>query len=174
MKLLALLKRKNILTYGDFTLRSGVKTDYYCDIKEALGDPELVTILTDALVKIVPKGATCIAGSGYGGITLASLVAYKLKLPLSLVRDKIKDHGTKKSIDGYLPTNKDRVCIVDDVYTTGSSIRDTKEKLTPTKVKFSKAIVVLVRSNKKEVLSLLSDKDLISNTHAQRAKNTKK
>jgi orotate phosphoribosyltransferase len=163
MDLIKYLKSKNVLKFGEFTLRSGTKTHYYCDIKEALGDPELLDLLTKGLIKLVPKNTTCIAGSGYGGITLASLVSYKLKLPLVLVRDKIKNHGTKKLIDGYVPIAKDRVCIVDDVFTTGSSIRETKKKLMKTKTKITKAIVVLNRSNKKEVLSLLDDRDLVIN-----------
>ncbi len=160
MNLVKILKDKDILKFGNFTLRSGIKTNYYCDIKEALGSPRLLSLFANELVKVVPKNTTCIAGSGYGGITLASLVAYKLKLPLVLVRDNIKNHGIKKSIDGYLPTKKDKICIVDDVFTTGSSIRETKEKLMPTKAKFTKAIVVLNRSNQK-ILSLVSDKELI-------------
>jgi orotate phosphoribosyltransferase len=160
MDLIKYLKKKNILKFGEFTLRSGVKTHYYCDIKEALGDPKLLHLFTKGLIKLVPKNATCIAGSGYGGTTLASLVAYKLKLPLILVRDKIKNHGTKKTIDGYVPTSKDKVCIVDDVFTTGSSIGETKEKLLETGAKFTKAVVVINRSHEKKVLSLLNDRDL--------------
>ncbi len=161
MNLVKILKKKNVLKFGDFTLRSGLKTPYYCDIKEALGDPGLLYIFAEELVKVVPKNATCIAGSGYGGVTLASLVAYKLKLPLVLVRDKIKKHGTRKSVDGYMPGQKDHTCIIDDVFTTGSSIAETKKKLAPTKTKFSKAVVVLNRSKQKHIISLVSDKDLI-------------
>ncbi len=160
MNLVKELKKKNILKLGDFTLRSGIKSNYYCDIKETFGDPKLLSSIVDQLVKIVPKNATCIAGSGYGGITLASLVSNKLKLPLVLVRDKIKVHGTKKTVDGYVPTKKDFVCIVDDVFTTGSSIKETKEKLVTTKAKFTKAIVVLDRSNLNRVLSLVKDRDI--------------
>lgn len=160
MKLLKLLIQKNILKYGDFRLRSGIKSDYYCDIKEAIGDPDILKELVKEIVKIVPRDCTCIAGSGYGGITLASLVAYKLNLPLTLVRDKVKDHGTKKIIDGYVPNKNDLVCIIDDVFTTGSSLSDTKKKLLSTKVKFAKSIVVLNRSKKNDVISLITDRDL--------------
>lgn len=159
--LVKLLKDKNILKYGNFTLRSGDTSAYYCDIKEAFGYPELLNKITNELLKLVPKNTTCIAGSGYGGITLASLVAYKMKLPLVLVRDRIKDHGTKKSIDGYIPNKNDIICIIDDVFTTGGSINDTKEKLLSLKVKFTKPIVVLNRSKKSNVMSILSDKDLM-------------
>lgn len=159
--LVKLLKDKNILKYGNFTLRSGDASAYYCDIKEAFGYPELLNKITNELLKLVPKNTTCIGGSGYGGITLASLVAYKLKLRLVLVRDKTKDHGTKKIIDGYTPNKNDTVCIVDDVFTTGSSINNTKEKLLFLKVKFTKPIVVLNRSKKSNIISILSDKDLV-------------
>lgn len=159
-KLITLLKQNNILTYGDFTLRSGQQSNYYCDIKQALGNPKVLKLIITELIKLVPTKTTCIAGSGYGGITLASLVAYKLGLPLSLVRDKVKDHGTKKLIDGYIPNKKDVVCIIDDVFTTGSSITDTREKLVITNTKFTKPLVVLNRSNNKQVISVLCDRDL--------------
>lgn len=155
------LKDKKILTYGDFTLRSGERTNFYCDIKEALGNSDLLKMIVDGLLKKVPENATCIAGSGYGGITLASLVAYKKKLPLVLVRDKVKAYGTKKAIDGHVPTSKDVVCIVDDVFTTGSSIKDTKDKLVVTKAKFTKSVVVLNRSNSKSISSLIQVEEII-------------
>lgn len=156
----------SILKYGEFVLRSGEVSDYYCDIKEALGYPKILELMVRELLKKVPKNATCIAGSGYGGISLATLVAFKKKLPLVLVRDTIKKHGTRKIIDGYVPTRKDTVLIIDDVYTTGSSIKDTKEKLLHTKAKFSKPLVVLNRSKKTVVDSVLSKEDLVySGTH---------
>jgi len=158
--LVKLLKEKNILKYGNFTLRSGVVSNYYCDIKESFGYPKILAKIADELVKLLPKNCTCIAGSGYGGITLATLVAHKKKLPLVLVRDKVKDHGTKKVIEGYIPNKNDIVCIIDDVYTTGSSISDTMEKLAISNAKLTKPIVVLNRSNKSNILSLLTDKDL--------------
>ena len=165
MNLIEELKNKNILKFGDFTLRSGVKSNYYCDVKEAIGDPKLLALIVKHLIKFVPKNATCIAGSGYGGITLSSLVAYKLGLPLVLVRDKIKNHGTKKSIDGYVPNKTDRICIIDDVFKTGGSIAETTSNLLATGAKILKPIVVLNRSKSKKVTCLLTDKD-IANTDA--------
>lgn len=158
--LINLLKKHRILKHGNFTLRSGITSSYYCDIKEALGVPSILDLIIKEFLPIIPAKTTCIVGSGYGGITLASLVAYKKKLPLVLVRDYIKDHGTKKVIDGYIPTKRDTVCIIDDVFTTGSSIRDTKEKLSALHVNFTKSVVVLNRSNSKTILSILNNKDL--------------
>lgn len=159
-QLIKLLKDRNILKHGTFILRSGEKSGYYCDIKEAIGNSKILNLLVAELIKVIPTNATCIAGSGYGGITLASLIAYKKKLPLVLVRDRVKDHGTKKIIDGYTPNKNDVVCIIDDVFTTGSSIKDTREKIMPLKAKFTKPVVVLNRSKKSTVISILTNENL--------------
>jgi orotate phosphoribosyltransferase len=161
VKLIALLQKEKILKYGVFTLTSGITSHYYCDMKQALGNVKLLESIISSLVPLVPAKATCIAGSGYGGITLASLVAYKKKLPLVLVRDKVKEHGTKKAIDGYVPTKKDYVCVIDDVFTTGSSIADTNDKLKVTNCKLTKPLVVLNRSKSRSVISVLAGKDLL-------------
>ena len=91
---------------------------------------------------------------------MATLDAYNKKFPLIMVRDKAKKHGTRNVIEGYIPTSKDTVCVIDDVFTTGSSTSDTKKKLSFTKTKFTKPVVVLNRSKSKSVISLLSEKDL--------------
>lgn len=156
-----LLLKREILKHGNFKLRSGSTSSYYCDIKESFGDPEILNIIIKRLILLVPKKATCIVGFGYGGITLASIVSYRMKLPLVLVRDQVKKHGTKKIIDGYLPNKNDYCCIVDDVFTSGSSILATKEKLLDTRCKFTKPLVVLNRSTKNSVISILNGKDLL-------------
>lgn len=158
--LISLLHKEKFIKHGIFVLRSGKVSSYYCDIKQTLGNPKVIRMLTDGLATLVPNGATCIAGSGYGGLTLASLVAYKKGLPLTLVRDVVKHHGTKQRFEGYLPGKKDVVCIIDDVYTTGSSLRDTKTKLMKTGCRFTKPIVALNRSEEKSVIALLTSKDI--------------
>ncbi len=159
--LINLLKKAHIIKYGNFKLKNGEYSTYYCDIKQAFGDPKILNAIIMHLLQLIPKKATCIACSGYGGITLASLVAFKMKLPLVLVRDVAKGHGTKKVIDGYVPTNKDTICIIDDVFTMGTSIGKTKESLKMTKCKFAKSVVVLDRSDKGEVVSVLRYTDFI-------------
>ena len=99
-KLVKLLIKKNILKHGIFILKSGEKSNFYSDIKESFGDTEILTNIVYELTKLIPDNTTCVAASGYGGITLASLISYKKKIPLILIRDNIKHHGTKKIIEG--------------------------------------------------------------------------
>jgi orotate phosphoribosyltransferase len=154
-----------VIMKGDFVLRSGKRSPHYINIKKAIGVPELLVTMTKKLAERVPKQATCIAATGYGGVALATLVATRLSLPLVLVRDKRKDHGTQEMIDGYVPKKTDRVCIVDDVFTTGSSMMDVLEKLSSTGCSFTTHLVVVDRSSAKHHLSVqgvLTEKDLIS------------
>ena len=152
-----------IIHKGKVTFRSGKKADLYIDIKKAYGDPKLVRVLTKELAKLIPKEATCVATIGQGGIPLAVLLSQKLNLKLVLVRDKPRKHGTKKTIDGYTPSRKDRVVIVDDVFTTGSSIKDIIKHLGPTKCKIVSAAVVVKRGEGRvglPLVHLLTLKDL--------------
>lgn len=160
-KLIKLLTEKKVLVYGDFILTSGEKSTYYCDIKKALGVPGILKILVSELSLLIDNRVTCIACSGYGGIALGSLVAQKKNVPLVLVRDKAKDYGTNKVIEGHEPNKKDVVCIIDDVFTTGGSIEKVKENLTATSCRFVKPIVVLNRSRSKKVTSLLQVRDIL-------------
>ncbi|MDO8574830.1 MAG: hypothetical protein Q7R61_00955, partial [bacterium] len=52
----------------------------------------------------------------------------------------------KNPIEGYIPGVKDRVVIVDDLFTIGSSILDTAKELKKEGAKVIGAIVVIKRS----------------------------
>lgn len=143
------LLRVGVVSNGKITLRSGTVSQHYIDVKKAYGEPKLLKDIAVATVKILPKTTTVIAASGYGGLPLASAVAVQKGLRLSLVRESRKKHGTKRDIDGYIPVKKDRVIIIDDVFTTGSSIRMTMRTLRKTKAKIIGACVVVRRTEKK-------------------------
>ena len=152
-----------IIHEGKVTFRSGKKADFYIDLKKIYGYPELLAVLVSEMSNLVSKEATCIATIGQGGIPLAVLLSQKLNLKLALVRDKPRKHGTKKTIDGYIPSRKDRVVIVDDVFTTGSSIKDIIKHLGPTKCKIVSAAVVVKRGEGRvglPLVHLLTLKDL--------------
>ncbi len=159
------LQKADIIRHGDFTLRGGQKSSYYFDVKKSFGEPTLFESLIRQLSAAVPDETTCIVASGYGGIALATGVALLLKKPLTLVREVEKDHGTRMPLDGYVPTERDRVCVIDDVITTGSTIRTVLEKLVPTNCIVADVVVVLSRNEVSlpvSITALISSDDLIS------------
>lgn len=126
-------------------LRSGETSDYYCDIKKAYGEPELLSYFVEQIGKQLSPETTSIAASGYGGLPLAACIALRFNKKLVAVRDQEKKHGKGGLIDGYIPTNKDVITIVDDVLTTGSSINSVLEILRKTNTKVDQALIVVKR-----------------------------
>lgn len=165
MNLTAELKELKVIQRGRVVLKGGQVSDYYIDMKKIFGNPRVFGLISDELCKIIDKKATCIAGSGHGGLPLATAVSFKLGLPLVLVRDKVKKHGLQKMIDGYIPTKKDGIVIVDDIFTTGTCISNIVKNLGPTNAKILGGYVVLSRGDmskfKVPVKSLLTLNELI-------------
>ena len=114
---------KTFVVRGDYVLSSGERSEFYVDVKKAYGDPETLGLLTDALGRTIDQRTTCIAAADYGGIAPAAIIAKEHKLYLALIRKKPKEHGTMKLIDAHVPTQKDFVYFVDDVFTSGESVR---------------------------------------------------
>ncbi len=151
--LIKLFKKIGVIQEGEVIMRGGEKSSFYCNIKKAYGYPEVLDYLAKAVGKILPKDTTVIAASGHGGLPFATVVALKYKKKFVAVRNTPKDHGKKTLLDGYTPTGKDKIVILDDVLTTGSSIKETmkalKESLPDIKLKFSPAIVIIERNKVK-------------------------
>ena len=115
---------------GDFILSSGAKSDVYYDIKEAMGEPEnlheFIRILLDKRYRDL-KNIDVIAGIEYGGIPLAVGLSLYTDIPYVIIRKHAKSHGTKQLLEGY--KKKGRVLLLDDVRTSGSSLKNAKEYL---------------------------------------------
>ena len=136
---IGVIYKKNVV------LRSGETSDFYCDIKKAFGYPDILIALADHIGETLPASCSCIAASGYGGLPLASVVAARWNKKFIAVRSSAKDHGKGGLIDGYLPEKHDQVVIVDDVLTSGSSIRETHAILAEAGIDATSASVVVMR-----------------------------
>jgi orotate phosphoribosyltransferase len=113
---------------GDFTLRSGAKSNEYFDKYLFESDPTLLKDIATAMVKLVPPGVDALAGLEMGGIPLGTLLSQLTGLPLLFVRKEAKKYGTCKIAEGG--TVKDRkLLIVEDVVTSGGAITDAAKAL---------------------------------------------
>ena len=119
------LKELGVIYKESVILTSGKPSDFYVDIKKAYGYPETVKLMVQLISREIPKEATVIASTGYGGLPLATPVSVETGKNLTLVRTDPKDHGHDKGgyLDGYIPTPDDKIVIIDDVFTAGTSIR---------------------------------------------------
>ena len=123
-KLAPVLWKSGCLDFGEFILTSGITSPYYVDLRLLPSYPELFDIATDMAADLVRKNEIefdLIAAVPTGGLPFGTLLAHKLKVPLSYVRKTGKSHGEERQVEGILEDG-DRVLVVDDIITTGGSV----------------------------------------------------
>lgn len=126
--LLNQMMEKNIIKYGNFTLKSGEKSNVYINIKEL---NNYHNILSLACVLLYNKfkylfSNVNLCGVPYGGISIATLLSNLSKTGIVLLRKEAKSHGYNKMVDG----SKDKeIVIIEDVVTSGMSVLESCEIL---------------------------------------------
>jgi orotate phosphoribosyltransferase len=125
----ALISERSFLR-GDFVLASGKTSKYFLDMKPTMFDPEgsyaLAELLLDQLSDVK---ADYVGGLALGAVPLIStltMLSHQRNRPVSgfFVRKEVKDHGTKKLVEGLRKSESlqgKKVVIIDDVTTTGGS-----------------------------------------------------
>lgn len=169
-ELIAALKACGAIRYGDFTLASGKKSKYYIDIKKASTDPKTLKLIArQAAFRIKQMDVNIVAGVELGGVPLATAASIETELPLLIVRKAIKDYGTKSRFVGDIEP-EDRLVMLEDVTTSGGSVRNAIEVVRETGASVKYVISVVDREegaaeNLKEVdvelVPLVSASDLL-------------
>ena len=126
-ELCRVLNKIGALEFGTFKLTSGKTSPYYIDLRIVPSFPDAFQKVCDLYVKLIEKDLGVekferVAGIPTAGIPFASLVAYQLKKPFLYIRPKARLHGRERRIEGILMPG-DRVLLVDDLITTGKSLR---------------------------------------------------
>jgi orotate phosphoribosyltransferase len=114
-----------------YTWASGWKSPVYCDNRKSLSYSAVRTMIRDAYVKVIQANfpdVEVVAGVATGAIAQGALVADQLNLPFIYVREKPKDHGLKRIIEGVLDPEQ-KVVIVEDLVSTGGSSLKVADEL---------------------------------------------
>src|SRR5436853_4513377 len=90
------------LLRGEFTLRSGRKSNYYLDKYRFETQPDVLSALGKMLAERVTKSVDRIAGAELGAVPLAVVTAIASGKPCVFVRNQKKEYGTAKQIEGVL------------------------------------------------------------------------
>ncbi len=161
------LKDSGAVRFGDFTLASGKKSDYYIDIKFASTRPDILREVAKAIAQY-SKGYSRIAGVELGAIPVAVAVSLETGLPFIMVRKESKDHGTRRPYEGRMDTN-DRVLFVEDVVTTGMTLIKAVKSLRSYGATIDRVVCVVdrggggvenLRDEGVELVPLISSSDL--------------
>jgi orotate phosphoribosyltransferase len=113
---------------GTFTLRSGVVSHEYFDKYMFESAPALLRDIAAACLPLVPVETDALAGLELGGVPLATMMSQLSGLPTRFVRKEAKTYGTCRLAEGGVLEGQ-RLCIVEDVVTSGGAILDAAAEL---------------------------------------------
>jgi orotate phosphoribosyltransferase len=148
-RLLDLFKTR-AFSFGRFTLASGKESTYYINSKKALFNAEAVWLLGDVLWDLTKDlNIQALGGLEIGAIPMATAAALRYHeegrtLEGFFVRKHAKEHGSKQRIEGVVESGM-RVAVVDDVFTTGTSVLQAVQELEGLGAKVVAAICIVDR-----------------------------
>jgi orotate phosphoribosyltransferase len=131
---------------GSFTLRSGVVSDEYFDKYRFESEPALVRAIAEAMAGLVPTSVDALAGLELGGIPLVTLLSQVTGLPAFFVRKQAKTYGTCQIAEGGEVAGR-RLCIVEDVVTSGGAILDAAVELRARGAEIGPVVCVIDRES---------------------------
>ena len=141
------------IKFGSFTLKSGLQSPIYIDLRQIITYPKLLKQIGAAYLPVLKElKFDRIAGLPYAAIPIATAVSLQGNYPMIYPRKEVKTYGTKAEIEGEYHAGE-TVVVLDDLATTGGSKFEAIEKLTGVGL-VVKDVVVLVdrQSGAKESL----------------------
>jgi orotate phosphoribosyltransferase len=129
-----ILNKIGAMQFGTFKLTSGKISPYYIDLRIVPSFPDAFQEICNFYVNFIKKEIGLknferVAGIPVAGIPFASIVAYNLQKPFLYIRKGARLHGRQRRIEGIL-TPGDRILLIDDLITTGLSLKKAAKAIT--------------------------------------------
>ncbi len=133
-------------------LASGKMSHVYFDGRRITLHPKGITLFAKAILELVNVNSLdAVGGPSIGAdpiataVSIFALIDKKKELPAFLVRKEAKQHGLQKQIEGMDLKTGMKVLMVEDVITTGSSVRNAISIVEATGAKVDCVVCLLDR-----------------------------
>ena len=153
---------------GDYTLSSGRKTDHYVNCKLVSLSGEGSILVGTLLLDLIDDETLAVAGLTLGAdplVTSVSMTSWldntkRTKLDALIIRKEAKDHGTTSQIEGMLPVQGCKICVLEDVVTTGESAMKAVRVLREAGYKVEQVLSIVDRQENDEADDLFEKENI--------------
>ena len=123
------LYRIGAIKFGQFTLKSGVTSLIYMDLRQIVSHPAVLRTVADILWDLTQQSQfDILCGIPYTALPIATGMSLQNNIPMIMRRKEKKAYGTQQQIEGAF--KQGQVCLlIEDVITSGGSVLETAADL---------------------------------------------
>ena len=133
-----------------FKYASGLLSPVYIDCRMISSFPEERRLIMDYFVEYIDlfvgkNNIDVVVGSGPSGISLATYLSEKLRLPMAYIRESAKAHGKTNKVEGIIKEGQ-RALLVADIFSTENHVQESVRTLKELKTEIAEVLAIFSTS----------------------------